>query len=393
MKYVILIADGMADEPLKKLKGRTPLEVADKPNMDFIAASGKTGMVNTIPSGLVPGSDIASLSIFGYDPKKYYTGRGPLEAANMGVDLKKEDVAFRCNLVTVKEGKMKDFTAGHISNEEAKELIKFVDKNLGTERIRFYPGLGYRHLTVIKSGPEDALCTPPHDITGKLIEEYLPKGKGAELLNDLMEESIPLLTGHPVNKARIKAGKNMANMVWLWGQGKSPDMPLFRKKYGLRGGVITAVNLIKGLGRVVGMDVINVPGATGYFDTNYIGKANYALRSLKKNDLVIVHVEATDEAGHMGNIKEKIRAIENFDKFIVGRMLEGLKKFGDFRIIVLPDHPTPIALMTHTADPVPFVIFGTGIKKDNIKEFTEKAIRRSKLKVKEGYKLMGLFLK
>ena len=393
MKYAILIADGMADEPLKKLKGRTPLEVAETPNMDFIAKNGRTGMVRTIPSAFPPGSDIASISIFGYDPQKYYTGRGPLEAANMGVKLKRDDVAFRCNLVTIKEGIMDDFTAGHIADAEAKELIKHLDKKLGTAKIRFFPGVSYRHLTVIKGGPEEAKCVPPHDITGRPIAAYLPKGKDAEILRDIMKNSVPFLSGHQVNKLRMASGKKMANMIWLWGQGKAPRMPLFKKKYGLIGGVITAVNLIKGLGRVVGMDVIDVPGATGFYDTNYVGKANYALRSLRKNDLVIVHVEATDEAGHMGDIKEKIKAIENFDTFIVGTMLRGLKRFHKFRILIMPDHPTPIAIKTHSSDPVPFAIYGSGVKSDKVEVYTEKAVRRSKLRVNKGYNLMDLFLK
>lgn len=393
MKYAILIADGMADEPLKKLKGHTPLEVAETPNMDFIAKNGKTGIVKTIPSGFPPGSDIASISIFGYDPIKYYTGRGPLEASNMGVKLKKDDVAFRCNLVTIREGIMDDFTAGHITDTEAKELIKYLDKKLGTAKIRFFPGVSYRHLTVIKRGPEEARCVPPHDITGRPIATYLPKGKDAELLRDLMRNSVPFLAGHEVNKLRMASGKRMANMIWLWGQGKAPMMPSFKKKYRLTGGVITAVNLIKGLGRVVGMDVIDVPGATGFYDTNYVGKANYALRSLHKNDLAIVHVEATDEAGHMGDIKEKIKAIENFDTFVVGTMLRGLKRFHKFRVLIMPDHPTPITIKTHSSDPVPFAIYGSGVKSDKVEVYTEKAIRRSKLRVNKGHNLMDLFLK
>lgn len=382
----------MADRPLKELGGKTPLEAAHIPNMDFIAREGLTGIVNTIPKGFSPGSDIAAMSIFGYDPARYYTGRGPLEAANMGVKLKKDDVAFRCNLVTVEDGRMKDFTAGHITDEEAERLIKSVDKGLGGKGIKFYPGVSYRHLTVINRGPESADCTPPHDITGKKIDNFLPKGKGARVLNDLMRDSINLLAEHEVNRERIAEGKSPASMIWLWGQGKAPSLPAFKKKYGLTGSVITAVNLIKGIGRLVGLDVINVPGATGYFDTNYLGKAEYALRSLEKKDFVLVHLEPPDEAGHMGNLKEKMRAIENFDKLVVGTILKGLKKFKEYRVLVLPDHPTPIALMTHSGEPVPFAIFGTGIQHDGAISFSEKSIGRSKLRIKEGHKLLGFFV-
>jgi 2,3-bisphosphoglycerate-independent phosphoglycerate mutase len=392
LKYVILVGDGMADRPLKKLRGKTPLEFAKTPNMDSVAAGGKTGFVKTVPDGFTPASDVANMSIFGYDPRRYYCGRGPLEAANMGVKLKKDDVAFRCNLVTVIDGIMKDFTAGHISNREAAELIHFLDENLGEKGLRFYPGVSYRHLTVIKGGPISTFCTPPHDITGKEIEEYLPKGKGEDVLRSLMRDSVPLLTDHKVNKARLDAGKAPANMIWLWGQGRAPRMPSFKSKFGLTGSVITAVNLLKGIGRVVGLDVIDVPGATGYFDTNYLGKAKYALRSLRKKDFVIVHLEPPDEAGHMGNIKEKVRAIENFDKLVVGTVLKGLKKFDGYRVLVLPDHPTPIELMTHSGDPVPFAISGAGIKPDKIKAYSEKAISRSSLKVKQGHKLLELLI-
>jgi len=391
LKYAVLIGDGMADRPIPELDGKTPLEAAKTPNMDSIAAEGLTGIVKTVPDGFTPGSDIASMSIFGYDPAKYYTGRGPLEAANMGVDLKPDDVAFRCNLVSVMDGVMKDFTAGHITDKEAERLIRDIDKELGGDGIKFYPGVSYRHLTVINKGPADAKCTPPHDITNKSIEEYLPQGKGSELLRNLMREAVPLLADHEVNKARLKAGKAPADMIWLWGQGKAPKMPSFKQKYGLTGSVITAVNLIKGIGRVIGLDVIDVPGATGYFDTNYLGKAKYALKSLEKKDFVLVHLEPPDEAGHMGNLKEKMRAIENFDELVVGTILKGLKKFKDYRVMVLPDHPTPIELMTHSGEPVPFAMCGKGIKSDSIKDYYEKSASHSKVMIKEGHKLLDFF--
>ncbi len=392
MKYVVLIGDGMADRPIKELGGKTPLEFAKTPNMDSIAAAGVTGLVNTVPKGFTPGSDIALMSIFGYDPKKYYTGRGPLEAANMGVTLKKDDVAFRCNLVTVIDSIMKDFTAGHITDKEARVIIKDIDKDLGGAGIKFYPGVSYRHLTVINKGPVGAKCTPPHDITNKNIETYLPRGRGAGLLRELMGSSVPILAENKINTARIKAGKAPANMIWLWGQGRAPSMPGFKKKYGVTGAVITAVNLIKGIGRLAGLKVVNVPGATGYFDTNYLGKARYALRELKDKDFVLVHLEAPDEAGHMGNLKEKIRAIENFDRLVVGPILNGLKKFKDWRVLVLPDHPTPIELMTHSGEPVPFAMAGKDIAPRAIGKFNERAASRSKIRISRGHDLLGLLI-
>ena len=393
MKYAILIGDGMSDYPLKELGDKTPLEAAKTPNMDWIAANGITGTAKTVPDGFKPGSDIANLSIFGYDPAKYFSGRGPLEAANMGVKLKPNDVAFRCNVVTIKDGIMDDFTAGHITNEEADELIKFIDKKLGSKEVKFYPGVSYRHLTVMENGPAEAECTPPHDITDKQITGYLPKGKGSDVLRKLMEDSIPLLAEHEVNKQRIAAGKKPATMIWLWGQGKAPRMPSFKKKYGLTGSVITAVNLLKGIGVCIGLDVIDVPGATGYFDTNYKGKAEYGLESLKKHDLVFIHLEPPDEAGHMGDIKAKIKAIEDFDNLVVGTILKGLKKLGDYRVIVLPDHPTPISLKTHARDPVPFAMCGSGIKTGKVKAYNEKAIAASKVKIEKGHELLDFLIK
>ncbi len=391
MKYAVLIGDGMSDYPLKELGDKTPLEVAKTPNMDSIAEDGITGLARTVPQGFKPGSDIANLSIFGYDPSKYFTGRGPLEAANMGVKLKPSDVAFRCNVVTVKDGIMHDFTAGHITDKEAEKLIKFIDEKLGSKEIKFYPGVSYRHLTVIENGPAKAKCTPPHDITDKKIDNYLPKGEGADLLNKLMRDSVPLLADHEVNKKRINASKNPANMIWLWGQGKTPSMPSFKKKYGLTGSVITAVNLLKGIGISIGLDVIDVPGATGYFDTNYRGKAEYGIESLKNHDLVFIHLEPPDEAGHMGDIKAKIKAIEDFDKLVVGTVLKGIKEFGDYRVIVLPDHPTPISIKTHAADPVPFAMCGKGIKPDKVKSFDEKNISSSRIKIEKGHELLDFF--
>jgi 2,3-bisphosphoglycerate-independent phosphoglycerate mutase len=388
MKHVILIGDGMSDYPVRELKGKTPLEAAQTPNMDFIAQNGICGWTKNVPKGMPPASDVANMSIFGYDPKRYYTGRGPLEAASLGVKLAKDEIAFRCNLVTVKNRKMQDFTAGHISTAKARKIMKTLDKKLGCREVKFYPGLSYRHLLVIKSClvKETVKTTPPHDITGKAIHDYLPKGKGAETLLQLMNESEVIL--HEM--------KTRATMIWPWSPGKTPSMPLFRKKFGLRGAVITAVHLLKGLGKTLGLEVIDVPGATGYLDTNYVGKAKYALKALRRNNIVFVHVESPDEAGHEGNIRHKIRAIEDFDKDVVGTVLKGLRpQASGLRILVLPDHPTPIKVMTHTAEAVPFAIYpeeGIRRQKRAIEGFNEKEIKKSKLRIKEGHKLLKLFL-
>ncbi len=390
-KYLVLIGDGMSDHPLKKLGGKTPLEIAKTPNLDRLARNGICGWTMNVPRGKEPGSDVAAMSIFGYDAKKYYTGRGPLEAASLGVKLNPGEVAFRCNLVTVDKGKMKDFTAHHISTAEAGKIFRILDKKLGTKSIRFYPGLSYRNLLVVKEvpGPMSYVkTTPPHDITGKKIRGYLPKGKGAEVLLRLMNESEVIL--HEM--------KTRATMIWPWGQGTTPRMPAFRKKYGRRAAVITAVHLLKGLGKTLGMEVINVPGATGYLDTNYKGKAEYALRALKRNDIVFVHVEAPDEAGHEGNVKHKIKAIEDFDKLVVGTILSEISppkaEKLDIRILVLPDHPTPIEIMTHTAEAVPFVVYpavGRGLSAVN--GYSEKEIKKVKLRVRRGHELLGRFLR
>lgn len=388
-KYLVLIGDGMSDHPLPELGGKTPLEVSKTPNLDFLARNGICGWTENVPAGMEPGSDVAAMSIFGYDPKRFYTGRGPLEAASLGVKLKPGEVAFRCNLVTVENGKMKDFTAGHISTGEARKIFKLLDKKLGTKNIRFYPGLSYRNLLIMRDDQSGMLAKlktiPPHDITGRPIRPYLPQGRGRECLLSMMNEAEVLL-----HEMEAKA-----NLIWPWGQGKTPQMPSFRKRYGKGAAVITAVHLLKGLGKTLGMEVIDVPGATGYLDTNYKGKAEYALRALKKNDVIFVHVEAPDEAGHEGNIRHKIKAIEDFDKYVVGTVLKYVRSpMSNIRILALPDHPTPIEIMTHTAEPVPFAIYpGKGLKgKENIKGFNEKEIKKSKLKIQKGHELLGKFL-
>ncbi|MEW6616777.1 MAG: cofactor-independent phosphoglycerate mutase [Thermodesulfobacteriota bacterium] len=400
MKYIILIGDGMADYPVEELGGKTPLEVANIPNMDLIAQKGKLGMVRTVPQGFSPGSDIANLSILGYDPKRYYTGRAPLEAASMGLKLEPEDVAFRCNLVTllVRNGKtyMDDYSAGHITTEEAREIIHEINQRLGTDEIEFYPGVSYRHLMIWKNGQKELSTTPPHDISGKTIESYLPKGKGQTQILKLMNDSQTILENSHINKIRIKNSKKPANSVWLWGQGKKPDIPTLLERYRITGSVISAVDLIKGIGIYAGLEVIDVPGATGYLDTNYVGKANYALRALEKTDFVYLHVEAPDEASHSGDLKNKLKAIERFDKKVVGTVLGKIDKFQSYRIMVLPDHSTPLSVMSHTPDPVPFAILSSDDKEANPSKdmgFNEKSARTTNLFIEDGHKLLTFFLR
>ncbi len=397
MKYVILLGDGMADEPVEALGGKTPLEAARTPHMDRIAGEGTLGRIDTIPPNFPPGSDVATLSVLGYDPRKTYTGRGPLEAANMGVMLGPEDVAFRCNLVTLSDGDapvMADFTAGHISSEEARILIADLDRALGSDAHHFYPGVGYRHLFVWKHGRERMTTTPPHDIVGGPAEPCLPRGEGAEVLVRLMRESRAVLRDHPVNRERLGRGKKAANSAWFWGQGKAPRIVRLTDRYGITGGMISAVDLLNGIGIYAGLEVIRVPGATGYTDTNYAGKAAFALEALREKDLVFVHVEATDEMGHEGNLEGKIRALEDFDEKVVGAVLAGLPTLAPFRILVLSDHPTPVRLKTHAADPSPFAVLSSvpGENQAAGALFSEPAARAGGLLVSPGSRLLGQFL-
>ncbi|MDA8414905.1 MAG: cofactor-independent phosphoglycerate mutase [Desulfobacteraceae bacterium] len=364
MKIIILLGDGMSDELYSELGNKSPLQVAQTPNMDFMARHGRVGLAHTVPDGLPPGSDVANLSVFGYDPRTCYTGRSPLEAISMGVTLAPDDVAFRMNLVTLKpHGSsiyMQDFSAGHISTAEAHELVESLQKELGSAEIEFHAGVGYRHLMVWRGGKDGMQGTPPHDITGKSILDFLPTGEGADTLIAVMNHAQMVLHDHPVNVKRKEEGLLPANSIWLWGHGKTPRVAPFREKFGLTGAVISAVDLIKGIGICAGLDVINVEGATGYIDTNYLGKAQAALAALEGHDFVYVHVEAPDEASHAGNMQHKLQAIEDFDRLVVGTILEGMKKFSDYAILCTPDHPTPVKLMTHTSEPVPFVIYRGG---------------------------------
>ena len=392
----------MADYPMEELNGKTPLQTAKTSHMDRLAQQGSLGLVRTVPAGFSPGSDVANLSIFGYDPQFYFTPRAPLEAAAMGVKLNPTDVAFRCNLITLssggKQALMEDFSAGHISTEEAREVIADLGKSLGNSVFNFYPGVSYRHLLVWRNGEKSAALktTPPHDITGREISPYLPAGEGEEEILGLMRAAEEILRDHPVNRARRHTGQKLASAIWLWGQGKAPALLPLTKRFGLTGSVISAVDLMKGIGFYAGLEIIDVPGATGYLDTNYAGKAEYALREISRKDFVYVHVEAPDEASHNGNLKEKIQAIEDFDSQIVAPILSGLGNFDDFRILVLPDHPTPISLKTHSSDPVPFVLLTSEDLRKIPKEergFDEMASQRTGLFIEKGHELMEKFIK
>jgi 2,3-bisphosphoglycerate-independent phosphoglycerate mutase len=394
MKLVILLGDGMADHPIDQLGGKTPLAAADTPNMDRIAREGRGGLARNVPPGMPPGSDIANLSVMGYDPERYYSGRAPLEAAAMGVSLGPEDVAFRCNLVTVDLNRkiMVDYSAGHITSEEGRELIEALKK--ARPEARLHPGVSYRNLLV--QGGDDglkAVCTPPHDITGQPIDGHLPRGEGSTALRDMMASSVPVLVEHPVNLRRAKEGKRPANMIWLWGQGKAPSMPKFRDIWGIEGAVISAVDLLKGMGIYAGLEVINVPGATGVLDTNYEGKVAACLDALERVDFVFLHVEAPDEMSHDGLLEGKIEAIRRFDERVVGPVLAGLERSGfEWRVAVLPDHPTPLSIRTHTSEPVPFAMIGSGIEPDDMKAFSEEEGARGRCGTVEGWRLMGIMV-
>ncbi|MCL5882540.1 MAG: cofactor-independent phosphoglycerate mutase [Actinobacteria bacterium] len=392
MKYLVLIPDGSADEHRPELGGRTPLQAANTPNFDRLARSGTIGLTSTIPEGFPPGSDVANLCVLGYDPHLYYTGRAPLEAASLGIDLASGDVAFRCNLVCVEDGLMRDFSAGHIDTVAAAELIDYLQQNLGGEDATFFPGLSYRHIMVSKGKALQALCTPPHDITGQPVDPNLPQGEESAWLRGLMQESTQLLAGHPINEKRKLEGKLPANMIWLWGQGTAPSMPTFKERYRLEGSVISAVDLVKGLGKYAGLEVIEVPGATGWLDTDYAAKARYALKELKNKDFVYVHVESPDEASHSGDSSAKVEAIERFDALLLGNLLEGLATSTHYRILILPDHATPLGIRTHTAEPVPFVCYDPAAASDRDQSFDEDSASSAALKFERGWDLMGWFL-
>jgi len=401
MKYVVLQGDGMADWPIAELGNKTPLEYARTPNMDRIASLGVLGMTHTIPNGYPSGSDVGTMSLLGYDPRRYHTGRSPIEAASMGVELSPTDIAFRCNLVTLGTGAngeetMVDFSSGHIPSEEAAELIRAVNAELGKEDISFYPGVSYRHLMVWHGGKEKMQTTPPHDITDQPTAGHLPAGEGSERLLDLMTRSREILASHPVNKKRQENGHKPASSIWLWGQGRRPAVPTIKERFGCDGAVISAVDLVRGIGVLAGLEVILVPGATGFLDTNYLGKAEYGLASLRKKDFLFLHVEATDEAGHMGAADKKVQALEDFDHKVVGTILDGLREFPEWRVLVMPDHATPCAIKTHSDDPVPFAILSSEDLKHGVKKpvsYNESSAKGTGIVVSEAWQILERFMR
>lgn len=400
MKYALILGDGMADRPLAELGDKTPLEVSNKPYMDLLAKTAKEGMVKTIPEGFKPASDTANLSVLGYAPEKYYTGRSPLEAVSLGIKMADDDIAIRCNLVTLsneenyQDKTMVDYSAGEISTKEADELIKYVEANLGTEDFHFYPGISYRHCLIVKHTTTGTDFTPPHDISGKVISEYLPKDKDAEFYRALQEKSYELLKDHPVNLKRIKEGKNPANSIWLWGEGTKPLLDNFEQKFGKKGAMVCAVDLLKGIAISAGLKLYEVEGATGGVVTNFLGKGETALKALLDgNDFVYVHIEAPDESGHQGNVKAKINAIEQIDQNIVGTLFNGLTKAKeDFAIMVLPDHPTPIATKTHAKEPVPFMIYSSTRDLGANESYSEKDAEKTGYFIPVGSDLIKEFL-
>ncbi len=397
MKYVVIVGDGMPDYGRRELGGQTPLHYARKPFMDQLASNGVLGLVKTVPEGCQPGSDVANLSILGYDPVKYYTGRSPFEAISMGIELGEEDVAFRCNFVTLSddesfvEKQMLDYSAGEISTQEAKILIGELAKELASEQLSFFPGISYRHLMIWKKGPDNLQLTPPHDIHNQKIKDYLPRGEGASVLLKLMEKSNTILPFSAVNINRKKKGNKVANSIWLWGQGKKPSLVPFTEKYGLKGAVISAVDLIKGMGLCIGLEVIDVEGATGNLHTNYRGKAEEALAALERgNDFVFIHIEAPDEAGHQGNVRDKVEAIEKIDEYVLGTLKRGLDRYSDYKVMVLADHYTPVSLRTHTSEEVPFFIYQKS-KPGKGNSFHELTAKAAGMYIEEGFRLMDFF--
>ncbi|MGA2172490.1 MAG: cofactor-independent phosphoglycerate mutase [Sedimentisphaerales bacterium] len=392
-KFAIIIPDGAADDPIEQFGNKTALEAADIPNMDKISRNGRLGVVRTVPNGMDPGSDVAQMSLLGYDPRKYYTGRAPIEAVARNVQLAPDDWVFRCNLVTIADGKMADHSAGHISTEEGTKLIEELNAQLSNDKIRFYTGVSYRHLLVLKGFDMDVRTCPPHDYIGQPVEKILPRGRGADVLTDLMARSQQFFYNHDINKVRIDLGENQVSSIWLWGQGKKAKLDSFEDRFGLKGAAITAVDLVRGLAKLIGFDLIEVPGATGFTDTNYAGKGAAAVKALEKYDLVFVHVEAPDEAGHNGNAEQKKKAIEQIDKHVIGPVYEAIQKYPSWRIMVLPDHPTPVKTGAHCGDPVPFAMAGSGVDGVFATDFSESNAAKSGLRIDNGYELMEYFLK
>ncbi len=395
VKYVIIHGDGMADWPCDELGGKTPLEAARKPNMDLMATRGTLGLVATIPNGMPSGSDVGTMTMLGYDPKRYHTGRAPIEAASMGIAMGPDDVVFRMNLVSLKgDGGamvMNDFTSGHITSEEAAAIVGDLRTQLARDGIEFFNGVSYRHLMVWRGGPRTTRLTPPHDITGKPIASHLPEGEGAERLLTITKKSQEILREHPVNQRRRAEGKTEATSAWFWGQGTRPAVPTLKDRFGVEGSVISAVDLVNGLGRLAGLELITVPGATGFLDTDYAAKARYGLKSLTKKDFLLLHIEAPDEAGHMGRADLKTEAIERIDELILGPMIAGLNAMGEFRLLIQPDHATPSKIKTHSSEAVPFAIlsnrsFSDGGRKS--RRYTEADAKAAGVAVTDGYRLI-----
>ncbi len=401
MKYLVVLFDGMADYPVPELGGKTPLEAADTPNIDRLAKTATVGLVKSVDDGMKPGSDVANLSILGYDPKKYYTGRSPLEAGSIGIDMKTTDVSLRCNLVTLtdeanyEDKTILDYCADDISSEDAEVLVNFLAEKLNNEEFTFYNGVSYRHCLIWDNGTTDVgTLTPPHDITGKPIKEYIPNHPNAEKLYDLMKKSYDLLKDHPLNLERIKNGKRPANSIWLWGEGVRAQLDDFKEKYGLKGSMISAVDLLKGIGKFAGMNVVQVDGVTGYIDTNFEGKAQAAIEEFKNGqDFVYIHVEAPDECGHRNEIDNKVKAISIIDKTILGPVTDYLRTQGDFKVLVTPDHATPLSLMTHTNDPIPFFMYDSTKEAEGVDGFCEKTAAETGLFIQPGFTIMERFVK
>jgi len=401
MKYVIIHGDGMADWPCDELGGKTPLEAARKPNMDLLATRGTLGLVATIPEGMPSGSDVGTMTMMGYDPRRYHTGRAPIEAASQGIAMGPGDVVFRMNLVSLQPlpggnaQVMHDFTAGHITSDEAAQIVADLRRELAGDGVELFNGVSYRHLMVWRNGTARTTLTPPHDITGKEIESHLPEGEGAQRLRDLMTRAASILARHPVNRARRERGLAEANSVWFWGQGTRPDVPTLKDRFGLEGSVISAVDLVNGIGRLAGLELIKVPGATGFLDTDYAAKGRYGLDALRKRDFLLLHIEAPDEAGHMGRADLKTEAIEKIDELIIGPMVQGLAAMGDFAILLMPDHATPSKLKTHSGEAVPFAVMTAAdfARSDGqTRRYTEGDGAKTGIRVDRGFRLIEALL-
>ena len=393
MKYCVVIIDGAAGLPLPERGGKTCLELAETPNLDALAGEGVVGLARTVPAGMEPSSACACMSVLGYDPRVYYRGRSAIEAKAMDIAIGEGEVVFRCNLVGVRDGKMKSYSAGYISSEESKELISALNEDLSNDSVHFYPGVSYRNILKLRGHEEtlSAQCTPPHDIPDKPVAEFLPKGKGSQILRELMQRSEAVLKDHPINAERVAHGDIPATTIWLfWGSGQVPEMPSFRKSYGLNAALTSGVDLLKGLGKMAGMKVLDIAGVSDGPDNDYAAQANGALRALEEHDLVVVHIEAPDEAAHAGSINDKVEAIERIDKEVIGRLRSYQKDA--LRVLAMPDHPTPIKIRTHSPEPVPFLLWGKGFKPNGAREFTEAAAKGTGLLVADGYKIMGKLL-